>query len=283
MKLYNKIVKVLLATFVCLLTVNSVFAEIATDAKLQYNKGIDYYKLGQFEDAANSFKNAIELDPNYIDAYYNLGAILEYLNQKEAALSIFKQIILRSPDDYEAVYKAAVLSKKLGEYDKAKMYLTLIPLESKVGLQAQQLAADLETSLAELQSAKPQDSEEELSDGLYEDISSPTGLVTDKNGNLFIAGFSENTIFKIGSDNKKIVYIKSEKIDGPIGLAIDNNNNIYIANYNKNNVLKVDTNGTITEFVSDIQSPYCLYINGDLLFISSQGSNTVVRKKLGRG
>ncbi len=283
MKLYNKIVKVLLASFVCLMTVNSVFAEIGTDAKLQYNKGIDYYKLGQFEDAANCFKSAVELDPNYIDAYYNLGAILEYLNQKEAALSVFKQIILRSPDDYEAVYKAAVLSKKLGEYEKAKMYLTLIPLESKVGLQAQQLAADLETSLAELQQAKKQEdaaAEEELSDGLYEDISSPTGLVTDKNGNLFIAGFSENTIFKIGSDNKKIVYIKSEKIDGPIGLAIDGNNNIYIANYNKNNVLKVDTNGIITEFVSDIQSPYCLYINGDLLFISSQGSNTVLRKKL---
>jgi len=283
MKSYNKFVKILLTALLCIFTAGTAFGEISTDAKLQYNKGIDYYKLGQFEEAANCFKNAIDLDPNYIDAYYNLGSILEYLNQKDAALSVFKQIILRSPEDYEAVYKAARLSKNLGEYEKAKMYLTLIPLDSKVGVQAQQLAAELETNLTELQSEKAKEeaaAEEELSDGLYEDISSPTGLVTDRNGNLFIAGFSENTIFKIGPDNKKIVYIKSEKIDGPIGLAIDNNNNIYIANYNKNNVLKVDTNGTISEFVTDIQSPYCLYINGDLLFISSQGSNTVVRKKL---
>lgn len=284
MKSY-KFAKLLLAGILCLTTMTIAFGEIATDAKLQYNKGVDYYKLGQFEESANCFKRAIDLDPNYIDAYYNLGSILEYLNQKEAALSVFKQIILRRPEDYEAVFKAAVLSKNLGEYEKAKMYLTLIPLDSKMGAPAQQLAAEMETTLAELQTQQKQEEaakEEELTDGMYEDITSPTGLVTDKNGNLYIAGFSENTIFKIGPDNKKIVYIKSEKIDGPIGLAIDDNNNIYIANYNKNNVLKVDTNGTITEFATDIQSPYCLYINNNMLFISSQGSNTVIRRKLVR-
>ena len=284
MKSYN-LTKLLLTGLICAAATTASFGEIATDAKLQYNKGIDFYKLGQFEESANCFKRAIDLDPNYIDAYYNLGSILEYLNQKEAALSVFKQIILRKPEDYEAVYKTAVLSKNLGEYEKAKMYLSLIPPNSKVGIQAQKLAAEMETTLTELQKTKAQEQEvqaEELTDGMYEDISSPTGLVTDKNGNLYIAGFSENTIFKIGPDNKKIVYIKSEKIDGPIGLAIDDSNNIYIANYNKNNVLKVDTNGTITEFVTDIKSPYCLYINNGMLFISSQGSNTVVRRKLNR-
>ena len=284
MKSYN-LTKLLLTGLICAAATTASFGEIATDAKLQYNKGIDFYKLGQFEESANCFKRAIDLDPNYIDAYYNLGSILEYLNQKEAALSVFKQIILRKPEDYEAVYKTAVLSKNLGEYEKAKMYLSLIPPNSKVGIQAQKLAAEMETTLTELQKTKAQEQEaqaEELTDGMYEDISSPTGLVTDKNGNLYIAGFSENTIFKIGPDNKKIVYIKSEKIDGPIGLAIDDSNNIYIANYNKNKVLKVDTNGTITEFVTDIKSPYCLYINNGMLFISSQGSNTVVRRKLNR-
>ncbi len=108
--------------------------------KLQYNKGVDYYKLGQFEESASCFQKAIELDPNYIDAYYNLGSILEYLKQDEAALAVFKQIILRKPDDYEAVYKAAVLSKKVGEYEKAKMYLTLIPTDSLIGSRAKQLA-----------------------------------------------------------------------------------------------------------------------------------------------
>ena len=103
---YNKILKGLLTIAILVSTTGTSFAAIATDAKLQYNKGIDYYQLGQFEESAACFKQAIELDPNYIDAYYNLGSILEYLKQDEAALAVFKQIILRKPDDYRRIRKS---------------------------------------------------------------------------------------------------------------------------------------------------------------------------------
>ncbi len=285
---YNKLLKTILTVLVLVGTCTASYAAIATDAKLQYNKGIDYYQLGQFEESASCFKKAIELDPNYIDAYYNLGSILEYLKQDEAALAVFKQIILRKPDDYEAVYKAALLSKKVGEYDKAKMYLTLIPTNTMIGQRAKQLADSMNTDIptAKAEQSQPKTfsdaNPKNNSDGVYSDITSPTGVVTDNSGNLYIAGFSDNTIYKIGSDNKKIVYIKSEKIDGPIGLAIDKNGNIYIANYNKDNILKVDRNGLITELISNIQKPYCMHITDDLLFISSQGSNSVIRYKLSK-
>ncbi len=283
---YNKFIKTFLTVAVLFATATVSSATIATDAKLQYNKGIDYYKLGQYEESAACFKKAVELDPNYIDAYYNLGSILEHLKQDEAALAVFKQIILRKPDDYESVYKAAALSKKVGEVDKAKMYLTLIPTDTLIGQRAKQLADSMQTDIPTIkeEQTKPQSfadaNPQNNSDGMYSDISSPTGLAADNDGNLYVAGFSDNTVYKIGPDNKKIVYIKSEKIDGPIGLAIDNPGNIYIANYNKNNVLKVDKNGAITELIENIKSPYCMYIIGDLLFVSSQGSNSVVRYKL---
>lgn len=287
MKYNNKLFKsAIIFAVLVFLTGTASFASIATDAKLQYNKGIDYYQLGQFEESANCFKKAIELDPNYIDAYYNLGSILEYLKQDEAALAVFKQIILRKPDDYEAVYKAAALSKKVGEYDKAKMYLTLIPTDSLIGQRAKQLASSMNTDIptAKAEQTQPQTfaqaNPQNDSNGVYSDISSPTGVIADNNGNVYVAGFSDNTIYKIGPDNKKIVYLKSQKIDGPIGLAIDKSGNIYIANYNKDNVLKVDKNGAISELISNILKPYCMYIIGDLLFISSQGSNSIVRFKL---
>lgn len=286
---YNKIIKTIFTLAILVIeTCQISFADIATDAKLQYNKGIDYYQLGQFEEAASCFKKATELDPNYIDAYYNLGSILEYLKQDEAALAVFKQIILRKPDDYESVYKAAELSKKLGEYDKAKMYLTLIPQDSLIGSRAKELANSMDTDIptAKAEQTQPKTyidaAPQNDSNGMYSDISSPTGVVTDNRGNLYVAGFSDNTIYKIGPDNKKIVYIKSEKIDGPIGLSIDLQGNIYIANYNKDNVLKVDRNGAITELISSIQKPYCMSITGDLLFVSSQGSNSVIRYKLNK-
>ena len=167
------------------------------------------------------------------------------------------------------------------------MYLSLIPQDSPFASAASKLAASMKTDLQTIKveetkspqtfaEANPQSN----SHGTYNDIASPTGVVTDNQGNLYVAGFSDNTIYKIGPENKKIVYIKSEKIDGPIGIAIDSDRNIYIANYNKDNVLRYNPNGEITEIVTGVQKPYCLHITGNLLFITSQGSNSVVRYKI---
>ena len=74
---------------VLILAANSAYA-LNTDAMLQYNQGIDAYKIGQYDQAITAFRAAIDLEPNYIDAYYNLGSVLEYLGQYDAALSVFK-------------------------------------------------------------------------------------------------------------------------------------------------------------------------------------------------
>ncbi|MBR1460017.1 hypothetical protein IJ596_00080, partial [bacterium] len=81
-------------------------------------------------------------------------------------------------------------------------------------------------------------------------------------------------------DNKKIVFLKDSKIDGPIGIAIDPQRNIYIANYNKDNVLKVSSSGEVSEFITNVSNPYCMFISDGLLFVSSQGDNMVIRRKL---
>lgn len=285
MKLNRFIHGILACTIIAASTIPAV-ASLEDDAKLQYNKGIEYYQIGSYEQAAECFKKATEFDPNYIDAYFNLGSLMEYLKQDDAALNAFKQIILRKPDDYEAVYKAAELSKKLGNIDKAKMYLTLIPTDSLIGARAKELAStmdmDIQTAQAELN--KPESFSDanpmNNSNGVYSDISSPTGIVTDSEGNLYVAGFADNTIYKINPANQKVVYLKSPKIDGPIGLERDSRGNLYIANYNKNNVLKVDSSGNVSEVITNIQNPYCMHITGDLLFVSAQGSNSVIRYKL---
>jgi len=257
----------------------------AMDAKLEYNRGVDYYKIGQYDRAMAAFRTAIEKDPNYIDAYFNLGSILEYLNQYDAALSVFKQIIVRKPDDYEAIYKAASLSVKLGYSDKAKEYLALIPINSGIYKKAQDLAvgnlnSDMQTiKQSQVTAAQPQEKFDQTND-IYNDISSPTGITTDSDGNLYVASFSDNTIYKITPDKKRIIFAKDQKIDGPIGMVSDNSGNIYIANYNKNNVLKISKTGGVAVLISNLQKPYGLYIKGQLLFISCQGSNSILRYKL---
>lgn len=277
--------KILTGIIIAVSAVNIAFAaEISTEAKLQYNKGVDMYRLGRYDEAITAFQQAVDIDPNYIDAYYNLGSILEYIKQDDAALAVFKQIILRKPTDYEAVYKAAALSVKLGMPDQAKSYLSLIPANSIVNSKAQQLAASMKTDMQTIKHEQKQlavQSEKiSQSNAVYENLGSPTGMVTDKNGNLYVAGFSDNDIVKISPDGVRRIFVKDSRLNGPIGLEIDSSGNIYVANYNANNVLKISSTGQVSVLIGNIQKPYCLHIDGNLLFISAQGSNSVVRYKL---
>lgn len=257
-------------------------APVNTEAMLQYNQGIDYYKIGQYDESITAFKNAIRLDPNYIDAYYNLGSVLEYLQQYDAALAVFKQIIVRKPEDYDSVYKAAWLSYKLGEDAKAKTYLSIIPPNCARAKDAQVLASQLNVPLApavNVVALQPKSAVKQ-SDGLYQNIAAPTGITTDKEGNVYVAEFNNNTIVKITTDDKKMVYLKDSKISGPIGITYDKSKNMYIANYNKDNILKVSPLGEISVLISNVKKPYYLYIDGNVLFVSCQGSNSVLRYKL---
>ena len=269
-------------SIVLLLSTANVNADNMTEAKLQYNKGIDFYKIGQYDRSMECFRKAIELDPDYIDAYYNLGSILDYLGQDEAALTVFKQIIVRKPTDYDSVYKAAELSKKLGQIEKAKSFLSIIPAGTYVNPKAYQLAREFNTDLQTLQyenNIKEQPKQPQTN-GVYENIPSPTGITTDKSGNLFVAGFSDNIIFKITPEGNKVIFLKDKRLNGPIGIINDEAGNLYIANYNADNVLKVTSTGQVSVLIENVLKPYGLYISNGTLFISSQGSNAVIRYKL---
>ena len=259
--------------------------DTSNEAKLEYNQGIDFYKSGQYDRSMGSFRRAIALDPNYIDAYYNLGSILEYLKQNEAALDIFKQIIVRKPDDYESLYKASNLSYKLGNMDNAKKYLSLIPANSAVYSQAQELAkqmgTDIQTIKADIsREAMFQTQRQNTQNEMFNDLPSPTGIAGDRFGNIYVACFSDNMIYKITPDGKRIIFLKDSRINGPIALVSDANDNIYISNYNGDNMLKVTPTGSISTLISNIQKPYGMSIVNGILYVSSQGSNSVLKYKL---
>ena len=262
-----------------------VFAQISNDAKFEYNQGVDYYKAGMYDKSMAAFRRAIDLDANYIDAYYNLGSILEYLRQDEAALGVFKQIIVRKPDDYEAVYKAAYLSFMLGQNDNAKKYLSLIPKESNIYSRAQGLAntmgTDMQTIKADAAKSVVEDAvNSDSSNKVYNNLPSPTGIAHDNQGNIYVACFSDNMIYKITPDEKMIIFIKDSRINGPIGMVNDKQGNLYVANYNGDNIIKITPTGNITNVISNIQKPYGLHIKDGLLYISSQGTNSVLRYRI---
>ena len=272
--------KKVLTTLLLSLSISVYAAEIPMDARLDYNQGIDFYKLGMYERAIESFRSAIRTYPDYIDAYYNLATILEYLKQYAEALSVYKQVYIRNPNDYEVIYKLAFLSSKLEDYTKASEYLSLIPETSSYYKRGQELAESIKvsTTLPPQQYNAP--SKIATQAGIYENILSPTGITTDSQGNVYVATFSDNTILKITPDGKRQVFLKSKQIDGPISLASDSIGNIYVSNYNANNVLKITPQGNVSVLVSKIDKPYGLHVEGNMLFITCQGSNSILRQKL---
>jgi len=276
--------KKILATCVLSLavTISAIAVEVPVDAKLDYNQGIDFYKLGMYERAMESFRSAIRTYPDYIDAYYNLGTVLEYLRNYSEAITVFKQIYMRNPNDYEVIYKLANLSAKIEDYTMAAQYLSMIPPTSSYSKQAQELAESIKVNTElPVQQANPQ-SKIATQTGIYENILSPTGITSDKFGNIFVACFSDNSIIKITPDNKRIVFLKSDKISGPISMASDDMGNLYISNYSANNVIKVTPQGVVSTLVDKLDKPYGLHIDGNMLFITCQGTNSIYRQKISR-
>lgn len=255
----------------------------STEGALYYNEGLDFYSRGEYSKAIQSFKSAIEKDPDFTDAYYNLGSLFEYLKSYQSAISCFSKINQLDPNDSETVIKLAELYYKVGNYERALFYITKIKdtdefasrakeLKNQIVVAQQKVAA--KNALANVNKAN------ENNKKIIDKFSGPTGLAINSQGVLFVASYTDNCIYKIMPNGQTQLYTKSNMLGGPIGLAFDAADNLYVANYAKNNILKINKAGQIYTFMSNITNPYYLIIKDNNMYITEQGNNTVLRYKL---
>ncbi|HSG67970.1 MAG TPA: tetratricopeptide repeat protein, partial [Bacteroidales bacterium] len=86
------------------------------------------YALGLFyqeaEDAANAiatYNKILVIDPTYVFAYYNLGYVhLVLLNEYRTAIDYFRQVVELKPDYFEAVYNMGYCYELLEDYTNAR-------------------------------------------------------------------------------------------------------------------------------------------------------------------
>ena len=74
------------------------------NSRLLFNKGYVYFVyLGDNEQALNYFSQALESDPNYLDALYNKGHVLEQMGDYVQARDIYAQVLEQNPNYHLAI------------------------------------------------------------------------------------------------------------------------------------------------------------------------------------
>ena len=78
-----------------------------------------YIRLERYKPAEIAFKNAIKIDPNFINAHYGLAGVYLRLNQRDKALEELQKVIELAPDSKEANYARNIMQNIAQEKLKA--------------------------------------------------------------------------------------------------------------------------------------------------------------------
>ena len=111
----------------------------STAAILAYNKGIDYYKISEYDKSIESFKLAIKQAPRFADAYFNLGILYLYFNNPNSAVVEFNRAYVINKKDYEALFYVVKSYIEKGDNTAAKYYFNKLPKDSEFYQKAQEL------------------------------------------------------------------------------------------------------------------------------------------------
>ena len=84
-----------------------------------YSEGITKYQLGKDEDAIKDYDDAIQLKPDYAEAYYNRGNVKARLGKDEDAIKDYDKAIQLKPDYAEAYDDRGNSKAQLGKHEDA--------------------------------------------------------------------------------------------------------------------------------------------------------------------
>ncbi|MCH2021086.1 MAG: tetratricopeptide repeat protein [Saprospiraceae bacterium] len=94
-----------------------------TDAKKEYNSGMQYYNLHNYKSAIPFFEAAIRKDNSFVYAYRVLISCYEMEGDLLKAAELYEQVIELSPSDKQICYNLALTYIELQEFSKSIIYL----------------------------------------------------------------------------------------------------------------------------------------------------------------
>ncbi|MEZ6031666.1 MAG: tetratricopeptide repeat protein [Planctomycetaceae bacterium] len=95
--------------------------KLSDDAEVHCMAAYDFERNGQFDQAKESYEKAIQLNPTYAHAHYNLGHVHRQLKEWSLATKSFENAVAADPHYPGAHYNLGLLYQKAGRLDDAAM------------------------------------------------------------------------------------------------------------------------------------------------------------------
>ncbi|WP_204103777.1 MULTISPECIES: CHAT domain-containing tetratricopeptide repeat protein [Spirulina sp. CCY15215] len=93
--------------------------DINPEAKTLFNRGADLYYAGDIRGALSCCEQAIEIQPNYLDAYNGRGTALNEMGRKEEAIADFNKALEIQPNDHHAYTGRGTALREMGRKEEA--------------------------------------------------------------------------------------------------------------------------------------------------------------------
>jgi Flp pilus assembly protein TadD len=100
-----------------------------------YDQGMTEFSMAEFEKAIEAYRNAVELDPNYFDAWHALGMAYLRAGKIQDAIAAGKRAVEISPNDRLAHTSLSMYYMKAGDKaaaEKEKGLATVLSWGGKV-------------------------------------------------------------------------------------------------------------------------------------------------------
>ena len=101
-------------------------------AEASYSLGVEKFDFKDYAGAILDFNKAIELNPEYVRAYYERGRTQARLGNYDGAIASCTQALEMDPDDADAYYGRGTIKARLGNYAEA-----IIDLDKAIELDVQ--------------------------------------------------------------------------------------------------------------------------------------------------